>query len=972
MSLPSYLSKIKSAGIYRFVFDKSEVPGQDAETMRLVVGYSEKGPFNTPVYIEKITEFETIFGGINKKLERRGCYFHRLAEQALGSGPILALNLKPFGTNPSHPENVGAALFDVQERIVDEETEIGIEDIYNTTRFWYLEPEGLCQRIAEKKNPGNPVQKYISISATDSSETTKSVFMRGYRPSGYDVSIREWYASVLNGEEIPSFLTGHEFDNVSDYFAEIYVFSGEFTPEIASSEALSKYFNVDGEQVTLKPYILNAFGEKKDTLAELAADPNSGFVASYSGTLLPNFQSPNGSYISLDLLFNADNDLHKMMMNLNIDALYDGDVTVDKLNITGCRQVAEQVGGGSTVGNSSITGMSISESNPTVSHATYARDDVDGEYAWTYSDPEPETYTEPNFYLYDIPTDGTSFYMNTMTTEPYVSEIASEGDKFIVLNGRGRPDPVTLVSKNEYYKEIPVPEELTQATIDGLGSTPIALQALNTTYDLDQDGINNVVIRTSDNNLSDDFQIVFYSSSESGGVTTYAEEGRALGSQFVKSTDQSGVKFTWGAPSSMSAIVHGENKTWIVYSDVEANYSIEIVNSVASQNAININFAEPELKLDLVFDKPINGLFNNELIKYNYPCYVTCKGLEPNVFGGYKYGLDLPSSDMMDKLNWQKEILGTLTKYDGIRLALTNRTDLEYHYLVDTFESFVEAECKSTLGVIAKEKDNCLALVNFPAMSTFKNCKYSSFTDKNGKFQTKYIAEGCNKQKPAAVTFSLMSEFNGASFVSYNTPVVLSDGTLKTVCPSAALVSNDFMAKYDTRFPYSIVAGPTYGRIIVPGLVGPDFNYSRADLDILEPMGVNCMVYVPRKGTYINSNQTAKQNPVTALSKINVRELVIFLQDEIENLLQNYQWEFNTQELRDTIKSKADTICETVKLNGGLYEYINVCDDSNNTPEVIDNEMIILDTSIEPGRGAGKMVQRLYIYKTGGLKAVMA
>ena len=60
MSLPSYLSKIKSAGIYRFVFDKSEVPGQDAETMRLVVGYSEKGPFNTPVYIEKITEFETI------------------------------------------------------------------------------------------------------------------------------------------------------------------------------------------------------------------------------------------------------------------------------------------------------------------------------------------------------------------------------------------------------------------------------------------------------------------------------------------------------------------------------------------------------------------------------------------------------------------------------------------------------------------------------------------------------------------------------------------------------------------------------------------------------------------------------------------------------------------------------------------------------------------------------------------------
>ena len=38
MSLPNYLAKIKSSGIYRFVWDKSEVPPQQAETLRLVVG----------------------------------------------------------------------------------------------------------------------------------------------------------------------------------------------------------------------------------------------------------------------------------------------------------------------------------------------------------------------------------------------------------------------------------------------------------------------------------------------------------------------------------------------------------------------------------------------------------------------------------------------------------------------------------------------------------------------------------------------------------------------------------------------------------------------------------------------------------------------------------------------------------------------------------------------------------------------
>jgi phage tail sheath protein FI len=154
------------------------------------------------------------------------------------------------------------------------------------------------------------------------------------------------------------------------------------------------------------------------------------------------------------------------------------------------------------------------------------------------------------------------------------------------------------------------------------------------------------------------------------------------------------------------------------------------------------------------------------------------------------------------------------------------------------------------------------------------------------------------------------------------------------------------------------------------GMIGPDYNYSRSDLDVFEPMGINCMVYVPRKGTYINSNQTAKQAPVSALSKVHVRELVIYLQNEIENMMQNFQWELNTQVLRNTIKSKADAILDRIKNNGGVYDYLNVCDGTNNTPDVIDNEMVILDTSIEPARGAGKMVQRLTIHKTGGISAL--
>ena len=64
MSLPNYLAKIKSAGMYRFTFDKSQVPPQSAETMRLVIGYSDKGPFNNPVYIDNKQDFINLFGNV--------------------------------------------------------------------------------------------------------------------------------------------------------------------------------------------------------------------------------------------------------------------------------------------------------------------------------------------------------------------------------------------------------------------------------------------------------------------------------------------------------------------------------------------------------------------------------------------------------------------------------------------------------------------------------------------------------------------------------------------------------------------------------------------------------------------------------------------------------------------------------------------------------------------------------------------
>lgn len=346
--------------------------------------------------------------------------------------------------------------------------------------------------------------------------------------------------------------------------------------------------------------------------------------------------------------------------------------------------------------------------------------------------------------------------------------------------------------------------------------------------------------------------------------------------------------------------------------------------------------------------------------------------MEPVYLKGYTYEHPKPDGvGQRAKLEWQNFQLSALTEYKGLLTGLLNKSEINFRYVIDGFESYVDAGVKKVLSYLSKQKQNAFSILNFPSVKTFVKCPYSSFTDAKGVFNVQYVVDGFNKKKAHTTAFSLPSNDEGASFAAFYTPLKLSDGTIDSVVPSAGLVSNLFMEKYNSRHPYEIVAGPNYGAMSVSGLVGPDYNYSGDELNIIEPYGVNCMVYRPSFGTFINANQTAKQTPKSALSSVNVRELVIYIMDEVEKILQSYQWEFNNQTVRNKIKDRADSICARVQANGGIQAYLNVMDDSNNTPDIIDNEMAILSTHIEPGRGMGKMVHELTLYRTGQMNSTI-
>jgi phage tail sheath protein FI len=115
----------------------------------------------------------------------------------------------------------------------------------------------------------------------------------------------------------------------------------------------------------------------------------------------------------------------------------------------------------------------------------------------------------------------------------------------------------------------------------------------------------------------------------------------------------------------------------------------------------------------------------------------------------------------------------------------------------------------------------------------------------------------------------------------------------------------------------------------------------------------------------IFGNKTGQQNVQSALSSINVREVVIYIQDGIAAILKNYLFEFNTAQTRLEIKTLADNFMSTVQSENGVYDFRNIMDETNNTPEVIDQNVGILDTYIEPVRGMEILVHRTTILRTG-------
>lgn len=315
-----------------------------------------------------------------------------------------------------------------------------------------------------------------------------------------------------------------------------------------------------------------------------------------------------------------------------------------------------------------------------------------------------------------------------------------------------------------------------------------------------------------------------------------------------------------------------------------------------------------------------------------------------------------------------KECLDTLSG-TKLRDALVDKDNITFRYIVDTFGSFEPSNGllnKSQLSTLAKDRQNVSAILNAPMVKEFKLSVDPSFLDLDKNFESNFVKDGGNLALNPTAIYSMPDITSGSSFGFYYGPGLnVRENGKNLVIPPAAYVSNNYIAKFSADLPWSIIAGPRRGIVSGPGVVGAEYAFDKKDRDNLEPFGINPIVFQRGSGLVITGNKTGQQNIKSALSSAHVREVLIYIQDGLAAILKNYVFEFNTAQTRLEIKTLADSFMESVKGDSGVFDFKNIMDSTNNTNEVIDANIGILDTFVEPVKGLEIVVSRTTVLNTG-------
>ena len=876
MAIDVELSGLKAAGTYRFEKDLSTLPRNPSTTgysnLRLVVGFSKRGPFNSVQLVTSATQFINLYGNIDRNLEKKGSYFHRSALVALSVGPILCLNL--LNLDPDTDQVMHRTISTNVNKSNKNICTLPYQTVYNTDKFWTLSSESYMDSVHlfdndMDTNDANNVLNFTNVGNKPISVIVKKASDKNTK--GYKVTLADWYGA----ENVPEYFNATSL--VSDYMVEVYVIGGDFGPELTKKNKPNT--STDGDNITptyyyddsfegvyedetgaTNPYkrfasdiiyqeYFDKYGFKAEKLNKFLNLTSVNVIASYIGSLIPNFTNKLNQNMWIENMINSD-------------TLVTGLLCVEDIDMIESAVVDEDSG-------------FVNEAIDIVGH---------------------------NFHTIEIEDRKSVKFLSYAFSQERLKDINSDDS-----------------DSASYIGEFEIIDKSSEYFISDNGIS------------LNMDADNEVIMSMLD----------------------FTNKNIKVGDMLLSYVDLEN-EF-----SRLTRVV--EIKPLYKYDNATLNYKKdnETIRVICS-DIIKVSY-------DTVEGKEIK---NKPFVTKYTSIDNMCDRYHWTLLKGFKVNENSIPNGTNERQNEILEMISEYNYHSNLYKALIDRDYIQWRYVVDTFGYGLEGECKKVYSLLCKGRQSGLALINAPSMKDFKRSVEPSFVDEYGAVKSEYIANGGNLDNAPVSLFSLPKEENGASWAAYFYPYLkISDqANIKTV-PPAAYVSNLYIAKYNNSKPWSIVAGPKRGVISGNQVVGVEGTLIHDDRQYLEPMGINSIVWENGVGVEVFSNKTAKQTPVSALSSIHAREVCIYIQDNVESILKKYNWEANTARNREEIKTLVDTFLSNIKQNDGLYDYKTVMDTSNNTSEVIDRNIGVIDIYVEVVRGLEILAQRLTVLKTGTIES---
>jgi len=157
-------------------------------------------------------------------------------------------------------------------------------------------------------------------------------------------------------------------------------------------------------------------------------------------------------------------------------------------------------------------------------------------------------------------------------------------------------------------------------------------------------------------------------------------------------------------------------------------------------------------------------------------------------------------------------------------------------------------------------------------------------------------------------------------------------------------------------------AGVNRGQLL--GVTKLAFNPKKADRDTLYKARVNPIVSLPGQGTLLFGDKTLLSRP-SAFDRINVRRLFIVLEKAISTAAKAQLFEFNDEFTRAQFRNLIEPFLRDVKGRRGITDFLVVCDETNNTGQVIDANRFVADMYIKPARSINFITLNFIATRTG-------